>query len=308
MSGSTAALAALAPLQATIERALTRGLDDHADEDGTRAPPALVEAMRYSLLAGGKRLRPLVVLLTARAARVPSDDAGDDDRSDALAMPAAIAIEQVHTYSLIHDDLPAMDDDTLRRGRPTLHVAMGEATAILAGDALLTDAFAVIARAQHRAAEQVRELALAAGSAGMCGGQLADIENEGKPTTGETLAGIHRRKTGRLFVCACALGALAVDAPRDTIARLRTFGAHLGFAFQIADDVLDVIGDVERGGKARGRDARHDKATYVRAHGLEGARALARSEAEKACAVLQPFGARAHVLQALARFAAEREH
>jgi len=287
-----------------IEEALVARLDVHVDADGTRPPTRLVEAMRYSLLAGGKRLRPLLVLHAAAA----SSPEVEEPTRERKAMPAAVAIEQIHTYSLIHDDLPAMDDDDLRRGRPTLHKAMGEALAILAGDALLTDAFALLATAEHNAAAQVRELALAAGSAGMVGGQLDDIDHEGKPIDGPTLAAIHRRKTGRLFVAACALGALAVDAPTERVAMMRAYGAHLGVAFQIADDVLDVEGDVERAGKTLGRDAKHEKATYVRLHGVEVARGMAVAESERACAAVASLGAAAQPLVDVARFAATRRH
>ena len=266
--------------------------------------------MQHALLAGGKRLRPLVAFSTAVVAHA----AHDEQDAIACALPAALALELVHTYSLVHDDLPALDDDDLRRGQPTVHRAYDEATAVLAGDGLLTDAFAVLARARRNAASQVAELALAAGSAGMVGGQHDDVENEGRAAVDaasvESLRAVHRRKTGRLFAAAAALGALAVNDDAAVAAAARAFGAALGFAFQVQDDVLDVEGDVEKGGKARGRDARHDKLTYVRALGLDGARALAREAGDDAVrlagALARQTGGDAALLERLARFAATR--
>ena len=295
-------LAALAPLKRLVEERLAARLSTHRDDDGASPPPALVDAMGYSLLAGGKRLRPILVLLAARAA---ARGAFADDAIEA-AVPAALAVEYVHTYSLVHDDLPALDDDALRRGRPTLHVAKGEALALLAGDALLTDAFAIVASARARAAEQVRELALAAGSAGMVGGQLDDVQGEGRALDEHELASIHGRKTGRLFAACCALGGLAVDADAHAIERLRAYARRFGLAFQIADDVLDVDGDVASGGKGSGRDAKRDKATYVRLLGLDAAKARARDEGEAAAALAESFGDAGAPLAALARFAATR--
>ncbi len=297
-------LEALAPLLAEIERRLLSSLESARDRNGARPPEKLAEAMGYMLLAGGKRLRPLLVLESAHAV------AHDDDRARAreLAFPAAIAVEYVHTYSLIHDDLPALDDDDLRRGRPTLHVKYDEATAILAGDSLLTDAFGFVAQAERNGAEQCLELARAAGSAGMVGGQWEDIGNEGQSgaVLADTLEAIHRRKTGRLFVASCALGAHAVGATAAVVEKLSAYGASFGLAFQIADDVLDVVGAVEERGKRQGGDVAHEKLTYVRAYGLEGARRRALDEADKAAALASSFGPHAESLVRLARFAAER--
>jgi len=300
-------LETLAPLVAHTEESLRRYVDVIADLDGTRPPERLREAMAWALLAGGKRLRPMLALVVAEAV-------GRDGDSRALATPAAVALELVHTYSLVHDDLPALDDDDLRRGRATVHRAFDEGTAVLVGDALLTDAFLVLARAERHAALQVAELAAAAGSAGMVAGQHDDIEAEGRAASTTSLAAlheIHRKKTGRLFAAATALGALAVGRD-DVVVEARRFGAALGFAFQVQDDVLDVVGDVEKGGKVRGRDIKHDKLTTVRLLGLDGARALATRAADDAVAaataLLDKAGARDERLAALARFATDRTH
>jgi geranylgeranyl pyrophosphate synthase len=307
-------VAELAPWRAAVDDALARYLDELEDTDGARPPARLIEATRHALLAGGKRLRPLVCLAVAHATAA-ADDRG---RAHALALPAATALELVHTYSLVHDDLPALDDDDLRRGRPTVHVAYDEGTAVLAGDALLTDAFAVLALAERLAAAQVRELAIAAGAAGMVGGQHDDLQAEGRAassTSHDELRAIHKKKTGRLFAAAAALGALSVGRS-DVVSAARDYGAALGFAFQVQDDVLDVEGDVAAGGKARGRDVRHDKLTTVRLLGIDGAKALAARAGDEAVAqaraLLRAVGAdegeSAERLIALARFAATRSH
>ena len=292
------------PLTADVERRLEEALDLVRDVDGSRSPEALTEAMAHMLLAGGKRLRPLLVLECARAA-APRDLG--DDAAYALGFPAAIAAEFVHTYTLIHDDLPALDDDAVRRGRATLHVKYDEATAILAGDSLLTDAFTFVAQAERRGAAQCLELALAAGSPGMVGGQFEDVRAEGKAVDVTTLEDIHRRKTGRLFVGCCALGGIAVGAEANVIARLRAFGARFGLAFQIMDDVLDIEGDPTLRGKKTGGDAEHGKMTYVRAYGLEGARERAKDVADAAIDFARAFGDRGERLVELARFAVERQ-
>jgi geranylgeranyl pyrophosphate synthase len=296
------------PLQQHAEASLRAFVDGVADLDGTRPPARLVEAMAHALLAGGKRLRPLITLVVAEAV------AGADDDARRLATPAAIALELVHTYSLVHDDLPALDDDDLRRGRPTVHRAYDEGTAVLVGDALLTDAFAVLAGAERLAARQVLELAAAAGSSGMVAGQHDDIAAEGRPASATSLTElheIHRKKTGRLFGAAAALGVLAVGRD-DLVIEARRFGAVLGFAFQVQDDVLDVEGDIEKGGKVRGRDLKHDKLTTVRALGIDGAKALAARAADDAvaaaAALLQKAGSSDGRLAALARFAVNRTH
>jgi geranylgeranyl diphosphate synthase type II len=313
----TDVLGELASWRDRVDAALGLHLDGFVDVDGTAPPPRLRQAMRHALLAGGKRLRPLVTLAVAQAVRPP-----DTTREAALAaaLPAAVALELVHTYSLVHDDLPALDDDELRRGQPTVHRAFDEATAILAGDGLLTDAWVVIARAPRNAARQVEELALAAGSAGMVGGQHDDIQNEGRAVAAagsvDSLRAVHRRKTGRLFAAASALGALAVQDESAVVDAARGFGAALGFAFQVQDDVLDVEGDVDKGGKVRGRDEKLDKLTYVRALGLAGARMLAQEAGDdavrraRALSTLAPVAAVEDValLERLAWFAVARSH
>jgi geranylgeranyl diphosphate synthase type II len=308
-------LEALGPWRATVDDGLRAYLASHTDGSGEAMPAVLREAIAHALLAPGKRLRPLVCLAVADALAEPRTGAGTAPgatpagapagAASTAALPAALALELVHTYSLVHDDLPALDDDTLRRGRPTLHVAFDEATAILAGDALLTDAFALLAGAPVDAAAQVRELALAAGSTGMVAGQLHDMAAEGKPTTVEALRAIHGKKTGRLFAAAAALGALAVGRA-DKRDAAYAWGQALGFAFQVQDDVLDVEGDVDAGGKARGRDLKHEKATYVRLLGVEGARALAQHATADALAACEALVPAQPLLRALTRFAGER--
>src|SRR5579864_2568506 len=219
-------------------------------------PPRLQEAMAYSLQAGGKRLRPILVLLSCEACGGTVE----------AALPAACAVEMVHTYSLIHDDLPAMDNDDLRRGRPTNHIVFGEALAILAGDGLLTLAFEVLARdvvPAETAAACCADLARAAGMAGMVGGQVADLEAEGRTVASlEELEGIHRRKTGALLASGLTMGARIARAGNDDLHRLSSFGRCLGLAFQITDDLLDVCGSVQTLGKAVQKDASHGKLTY----------------------------------------------
>jgi geranylgeranyl diphosphate synthase type II len=250
--------------------------------------------MRYSVQAGGKRLRPVLAVLAAEACGAER----------AAALPAACALEFVHTYSLIHDDLPAMDDDDLRRGRPTCHKAFDEATAILAGDGLLTLAFEVIARHVEppaAALECVRALAEGAGPAGMVGGQMADLEAEGRAdATVEALEAIHRRKTGALLRAALKMGAAIADASPRTVQALETYGAAVGLAFQIVDDLLDVGGDEVKLGKRVQKDSEHGKWTYPALLGIEPSRARARALAEQAVAALEPLGTRARWLEALA--------
>lgn len=268
------------------------------------APEAILEAMRYSLLGGGKRLRPILVIAAAAIFGAPAE----------RVMPAACALEMIHTYSLIHDDLPAMDDDDLRRGRPTNHKVYGDAMAILAGDGLLTLAFEMLARqaavagVEPKAALRVvAEVASGAGSAGMVGGQVLDIAWETKGAEGETLALIHRLKTGALFRAALRAGAILAGATEADLALLDAYAHHFGLAFQIQDDVLDVVGDTVKTGKAVGRDQKHDKSTYVRRFGLDGARQMARAEVAAARAALAPFGARAEILGRLADFVVDRD-
>lgn len=233
------------------------------------ADPAVIhEAMRYSVFAGGKRLRPALVLLGARAA-------GADEES---VLGVACAVELIHTYSLIHDDLPAMDDDDFRRGRPSCHKRFGEAVAILAGDALNTHAFAVIAGTapdRSRVADLVLELCRAAGTEGMVGGQVADLAGEGVAPTIDSVRSIHERKTGALLASSLRLGAIAVGAGGDVLGRLTAYGRRMGLAFQIIDDVLDEEGESAELGKTAGKDRAHGKQTYPAAVGAVASRKLA---------------------------------
>lgn len=284
-----------------VDEALDRFLP--ASDGGPEAlcPPRLAEAMRYSVLGGGKRLRPVLALMAAEAC-------GADP---AEALPAACALEMVHTYSLIHDDLPAMDDDDLRRGRPTCHRAFDEATAILAGDALLTLAFEILARRvrpAEAAADCVQALASASGPEGMVGGQLADLEAEDR--TDPTVAGleaIHRRKTGALLRASLRMGAAVARASVEQIEALDGYGRRVGLAFQIIDDLLDVQGDEAKLGKRVGKDSGLGKWTYPGLLGIAGSRAKARQLAEEAVAALEPLGERGARLRALAWQLLERD-
>ncbi|MBD3896017.1 polyprenyl synthetase family protein [Halomonas sp. ML-15] len=262
--------------------------------------PRLEAAMRYAVLGGGKRLRPVLVYAAGRAL-----GAADAD----LDVPA-VAIELIHAYSLVHDDLPAMDDDDLRRGQPTLHKAFDEATAILAGDALQTLAFEVLAgSASPRLGALMRTLAEAAGRNGMVAGQALDLAAVGGQPDVEALANMHRHKTGALISAALRLGgltAVAEDDPR--LAALVAYGEAIGLAFQIHDDVLDVIGDTQVLGKASGADAARDKPTYPSLLGLTGARAKADGLLDDALAALAPLGERGAALAELARYMIERDH
>ena len=265
-------------------------------------PPKLQESMAYSLLAAGKRLRPMLVLLACEACGGNAED----------ALPAACAIEMVHTYSLIHDDLPAMDDDDLRRGRPTNHVVFGEALAILAGDGLLTLAFEILARdihPGHVAAACCADLARASGMVGMVGGQVADLEAEGGGIDSlDQLEGIHRRKTGALLSSALTLGARVAQASSENLAALANYGQCLGLAFQITDDLLDIRGDKQIMGKAVQKDAAHGKLTYPSLLGEEASVVRARSLVTEACRSITPLGERGRRLEALAQFVLERDH
>ena len=287
-------------LRPRIDEGLAEYLRPHPE-----CPEGLREAMTYSLLAGGKRLRPILVLLSAEAC----------GGSYQAALPAACAIEMVHTYSLIHDDLPAMDDDPLRRGQPTNHTVYGEAAAILAGDGLLTMAFEVLARdiqPPETAAKCCAELAESAGVRGMVGGQSADLaaSHTSPPAEDarETLESIHRMKTARLIEAAVALGAHVAAADDVTLERLRDYGSRVGLAFQIADDLLDVRGDDRRTGKASGRDAELGKLTYPGVVGLDQSERRAAELVETACQAIAPLGSAASRLVALARFVLNRDH
>jgi len=262
-------------------------------------PAPLAEAMRYSLLAPGKRLRPLLVLLAAEACGAWVE----------AAMPGACAVEMVHTYSLIHDDLPAMDDDDLRRGRPTCHKKFNEALAILAGDALLALAFQTLAEGIQppaAAAACCARLAEAAGPCWLVGGQADDIDPPGLEAGLEALESIHARKTGALMRAALALGALAAGATPEQQAALDRYGQALGLTFQITDDLLDVRGTVEAMGKRVGKDAEQGKLTFPVLLGVEASLRRAEQLTAEACQTLTLFGPRAGGLEALARYVLER--
>jgi geranylgeranyl diphosphate synthase type II len=259
----------------------------------------VVEAMHYSLFAGGKRLRPILCLAGAEAV---GGDAGE-------AMPVACALEMIHTYSLIHDDLPAMDDDDLRRGQATCHKKFDEATAILAGDGLLTEAFRIIADAAPKFSgreavllEVLQLVAQAAGYQGMVGGQMLDLMAEGRKITHKELETVHRMKTGALLTAAVRSGALVGGGSRQEVTQLTNYGEKFGLAFQITDDILDVEGDAAEMGKAVGADAKHQKATYPSLLGPEQAKTWAKKIVESAVADLTPLGERAAPLQELARY------
>jgi farnesyl diphosphate synthase len=270
------------------------------------APPRMVDAMRYAVLGGGKRFRPFLVIESARLFGLAPEQ----------ALNAAAAVELVHCYSLVHDDLPAMDDDTLRRGRPTVHIAFGEATAILAGDALLTFAFEVLARPETHPNADVRcELALAlaraAGPAGMAGGQQLDLDAEKLPRLGaqdlDRVRDIQERKTGALIAFSAEAGAILAGAPQEDRHALASYGRLLGAAFQIADDLLDVEGAAATVGKATGKDAAAGKATYVSALGIDGARQRLRLLGHEAIAMLKRFGDRADMLRQAVTYVSTRE-
>ncbi len=264
----------------------------------------LEEAVRYALQAGGKRIRPCLVYAAAQAA-------GDSEAIAAALDNAACAMELVHTYSLIHDDLPAMDNDDLRRGRPTLHKAFDEATAILVGDGLQALAFELLVDAEGLPAEarmrMVRVLAQAAGLGGMVGGQFVDIAATGSPLALTELQGLHTLKTGALIRASLSLGAIAASASREEQAALEVFGEHLGLAFQVVDDILDVEGSAATLGKTGGKDAAAGKTTYVSLLGPDGARAAADALLTDGLEALTCFGNNADALRGLARFIVQRQ-
>lgn len=267
-------------------------------------PECLHESMAYSVNAGGKRLRPALVLWTAELL------GGNKEQ----VMPVACALELIHTYSLIHDDLPCMDDDDLRRGKPTNHVIYGEALALLAGDGLLTHAFTVMARTIEKGVNPaqlirvIQEVSEAAGSLGMVGGQVVDMESEGKEIDLETLQFIHANKTGALFRASIRSGAILSGATEEDLERLTEFAEYLGLTFQITDDILDVVGDEEKLGKPIGSDESHGKATYPALVGLEESRRLANESCVKAKAALAVYSERAELFCELMDFILEREH
>jgi geranylgeranyl diphosphate synthase, type II len=285
----------LAHQQARIDHALR-----HWVPEESVPPESIHKAMRYSLFAGGKRIRPVLCMAAAEA--VSDSPAGIE--------AAACALELIHTYSLIHDDLPALDNDDLRRGRPTCHKVFGEAIAILTGDALLTLAFQVLSQLECAAACRVRlieELATAAGTVGgMIGGQVCDLEGEGKPPNAELLDSIHRAKTGALLRASLRMGGIYADATQDQLNALTCFGEHVGLAFQIVDDVLDVEQSSEALGKTAGKDAQQHKITFPAVYGLERSRQMAEQQRLAAHQALRPLGERAERLRQLADLIVQR--
>ena len=288
----------LARYQGRIEQVLDRCLT--LPDSGTAR---LREGMRYSVLGGGKRLRPILVYTTGEALGAPLEH---------LDVPAA-AVELVHVYSLVHDDLPAMDDDDLRRGRPTCHRAFDEATAILVGDALQALAFDVLAHDESgplnagARLQMIRILASASGTSGMAGGQAIDLASVGHELTTEGVENMHRRKTGALIQCSVLLGATAAgltDGPK--LDALRKFGADIGLAFQIQDDILDVEGETAVIGKSAGADIARNKPTYPSTIGLEASRRKAQDLCDGAIAALAPIGAASDALAGLARYVVNR--
>jgi geranylgeranyl diphosphate synthase type II len=275
-------------------RAVDAYLDDYLPSEKAY-PESIHRAMRYSLFAGGKRLRPVLTLAAAEAVGGRHEE----------VMPAAAALELIHTYSLIHDDLPAMDDDSLRRGKPTSHVVFGEAIAILTGDALLTEAFSLLSGITNGDAERwlraVAILSEAAGVRGMVGGQVVDVESEGLPVGEDVLEYIHRNKTGALIKAAAHIGALLGGGCEEDLHRIDRYGEDLGLAFQIVDDILDIEGDAALLGKTAGKDQKTGKATYPKIHGIEKARRRARELSERAVDIIQPLGQAAEPLVGLAR-------
>jgi len=267
---------------------------------GEEVPPETIhKAMRYSLFAGGKRIRPVLALAAAEAVSGGQDCKGIE--------PVACALELIHTYSLIHDDLPALDNDDLRRGRPTCHKVFGEAMAILAGDALLTLAFGLLSTGESPMSI-VAELASSAGCVGgMIAGQVHDIEGEGKPPNAELLDRIHHAKTGALLRASVRMGAMQAGASVEQLETLSRYGTHIGLAFQIVDDLLDIEESSENLGKTAGKDAAQQKITFPAVYGLEASRAMAASELAGAHLALSAFGPEADPLRGIADLIVHRK-
>jgi geranylgeranyl diphosphate synthase type II len=287
----------LASRQKLIDRALNRYLP----KENVR-PATIHKAMRYSLFAGGKRLRPILCLAAAEACGGTIDN----------ALPLACALECIHTYSLVHDDLPSMDNDDFRRGRPTCHKVFGDGIAVLAGDALLTIAFEIVSRAKptsrHDVSILLREVAVAAGSQKLIAGQVADLEAEGQKATRDRVRYIHENKTAAILTTSVRLGAMSADAEAKRLGAITKFGRALGLAFQIVDDILDVTQTSEKLGKSAGKDVAARKATYPAVIGLESSRAEARRLTGAAHEALSIFGTRADALHTLANYLLEREY
>jgi len=293
------ASAALASMREEVDAALDRALPPES-----AWPATLHRAVRYSLFAGGKRIRPVLVLASGESVGGPREE----------LMPLACAVEMIHTYSLVHDDLPAMDDDDLRRGKPTSHKMFGEAIAILAGDALLTRAFHLMAEIpegwdEARLRRRIRATAVlgeACGTTGLIGGQVMDLESEGRPVDAASLEGLHRAKTGALLSACVRGGAILGGAGEKDLARLSRYASAIGLAFQVVDDVLDATEDADHLGKTAGKDEAARKATYVSVHGLAKARATAAALRQEALDALHPLGSRGGLLAAIARLIVDR--
>lgn len=285
---------------ATRTDAVNKALDRLLPSEKTR-PATIHRAMRYSLFAGGKRIRPALCLAAAEAC-----GANDSD-----AMPLACAVECIHTYSLIHDDLPAMDNDDFRRGKPTNHKVFGEGIAVLAGDALLTSAFELVGKAKaasrynHKAL--LLELAYASGSLQLIAGQVADLEGEGKKISANDLRYIHERKTSALLCCSVRLGGMSANCSAAQLKALTDFGYNVGLAFQVIDDILDVTQTTEKLGKTAGKDTKAQKATYPSIVGMEKSRKIAEELTNRAFAALKTFKGKATALEALADYLLKRD-
>ena len=284
----------------TRTKTVNAALDKFLPPAATR-PATIHKAMRYSLFAGGKRMRPALCLAAAEAC----------GGSDAAAMPLACAVECIHTYSLIHDDLPGMDNDDFRRGKPTNHKVFGEGIAVLAGDALLTQAFEIAAQAKGwpRYPHQtlILEIAKASGSLQLVAGQVADLEGEGKKISANELRYIHERKTSALLCCSVRLGGMSANCTSAQLKALTDFGYHVGLAFQVIDDILDVTQTTEQLGKTAGKDTQAQKATYPAIVGLEKSRKIAEQLTNKAFAALKTFKGKAVALEVLAEFLLKRD-
>lgn len=284
----------------TRTAAVNAALDRFLPSEKTK-PATIHRAMRYSLFAGGKRMRPALVLAAAQACGGRESD----------ALPLACAVECIHTYSLVHDDLPAMDNDDYRRGKLTNHKVFGEGIAVLAGDALLTQAFEIAAQAKgwprysHR--DLILEIAQASGSLQLIAGQVADLEGEGKKTSVAQLQYIHERKTSALLCCSVRLGGMSANCTPAQLRALTDFGYHVGLAFQVIDDILDVTQSSEKLGKTAGKDTKAQKATYPAIVGLEKSRKIAAQLTDKAFAALRVFKGRAVALEALAEYLLKRD-
>ena len=293
------ASAAMEALRQAVDEALDRALPPES-----AWPATLHRAARYSLFAGGKRIRPVLVLAAGEAVGGARED----------LMPLACAVEMVHTYSLVHDDLPAMDDDDLRRGKPTSHKVFGEAIAILAGDALVTRAFHLLAEVPEawddaRVRRRLRAAAVlgeACGTTGLIGGQVMDLESEGRAIGAGELECLHRAKTGALLSACVRGGAILGGAGAGDLERLSRYASAIGLAFQVVDDVLDATEDAQRLGKTAGKDEAARKATYVSIHGLEKARSLAAALRQEALEAIAPLGLRGELLEAIARLIVDR--